>query len=167
MSTRAAGNTCVTFLEAKPIIALLALNYLKKAIQETGQPMSSENRPLSPHLQVYAFKLHMIISIVHRITGAALAFGAVALIYWLGAAAYGPESFASAKRLFGSWFGYLCLFGWSACLFFHLCNGLRHLLWDIGLGFEAKRLNSSGAMVLAGTFILTAMFWIIGLDILK
>ncbi|OHC76392.1 MAG: succinate dehydrogenase, cytochrome b556 subunit [Rhodospirillales bacterium RIFCSPLOWO2_12_FULL_58_28] len=125
--------------------------------------MPRENRPMSPHLQVYAFKLHMAISIFHRITGVALAFGVVALIYWLAAAAYGPESFARAQAVFGSWFGYLCLFGWSACLFYHLCNGIRHLFWDIGWGFAPRRVTATGKMVLAGTVALTALSWAIGI----
>ncbi len=120
---------------------------------------------MSPHLQVYAFELHMAISIFHRITGVVLAFGVVALIYWLAAAAYGPESFARAQWLFGSWFGYLCLFGWSVCLFYHLCNGVRHLLWDIGWGFEVERVKATGLAVLAGTVVLTAASWTIGLSI--
>ncbi len=127
--------------------------------------MPRGNRPMSPHLQVYAFELHMAISIFHRITGVVLAFGVVALIYWLAAAAYGPESFARAQWLFGSWFGYLCLFGWSVCLFYHLCNGVRHLLWDIGWGFEVERVKATGLAVLAGTVVLTAASWTIGLSI--
>ena len=126
--------------------------------------MPRENWPLSPHLQIYAFKLHMTISILHRITGVALAFGVIALVYWLSAAAYGPESFARAQAIFGSWFGYLCLFGWSVCLFYHLCNGIRHLFWDIGWGFEAHQVAASGISVLAGTVVLTALSWAVGLS---
>lgn len=127
--------------------------------------MPHENRPLSPHLQVYAFKLHMAISIFHRITGVALAFGVVALVYWLAAAAYGPESFGHAQAAFGSWFGYLCLFGWSVCLFYHLCNGVRHLFWDIGWGFDPQQVRASGIAVLAGTVVLTVLSWTIGIGI--
>lgn len=127
--------------------------------------MPRENRPLSPHLQVYAFKLHMAISIFHRVTGVALAFGVAALVYWLAAAANGPESFGRAQAVFGSWFGYLCLFGWSVCLFYHLCNGVRHLFWDIGWGFDPQQVRASGIAVLAGTVMLTVLSWTIGIGI--
>ncbi len=126
--------------------------------------MPPENRPISPHLQIYKFKLHMAISISQRITGGALAFGLLAMVYWLSAAAYGPESYARAQAIFGSWFGYFALFGWSVCLFLHLCNGIRHLFWDIGLGFGKSEFKASGLAVLAGTAVLTAVSWFYGLN---
>lgn len=127
--------------------------------------MKSQSRPLSPHLQIYRFKLHMAMSISHRITGVALAVGTLVLLYWLSAAARGPEAYASASAFLGSWFGYLILFGWSAALFYHLCNGVRHLVWDLGLFFEIEEIKQSGVIVLGAAAGLTVLAWILGLAI--
>ena len=98
--------------------------------------MASRNRPLSPHLQVYKPQLTSVLSITHRISGVALAFGAFLLANWVISATYGADAFALAQGLLGSWFGRLILFGMTLALFFHLGNGIRHLAWDIGKGFE-------------------------------
>src|SRR5689334_21637940 len=94
------------------------------------------NRPLSPHLQIYRHQLTSVLSILHRITGVALAVGTILLVYCLIAAASGPEAFVVATSIIGSWIGLILLFGWTFALFFHLANGLRHLFWDARLGFE-------------------------------
>ena len=94
----------------------------------------------------------------------ALTLGALLLVYWLIAAAAGPEAFATAQGLIGSWIGYLFLFGWSVALFYHLCNGIRHLFWDAGFGFELPDAYRSGYAVLAGTAALTLVAWIAGLS---
>ncbi|KJS34104.1 MAG: succinate dehydrogenase [Rhodospirillaceae bacterium BRH_c57] len=127
--------------------------------------MKSTTRPLSPHLQIYSFKLHMAMSIFHRITGVALIVGTLLLVYWLVAAANGPEAYANAAGFLGSWFGLLLIFGWSVALFYHLCNGIRHLLWDAGQGFEIEQIRKSGIVVLAATAVLTVLAWILGLAI--
>ena len=126
----------------------------------TDQPQS--NRPLSPHLQVYKPQYTSILSITHRATGVALAVGTLLLIYWLVGAAGGPESYAAAQGFIGSFFGRLLLFGWSAALFYHLCNGIRHLFWDAGYGFELDTAYKSGMAVLVATVGLTLFSWIIG-----
>lgn len=127
--------------------------------------MKSTTRPLSPHLQIYSFKLHMAMSIFHRITGVALVVGTLLVVYWLAAAANGPEAYADAAGFLGSWFGYLLIFGWSVALFYHLCNGIRHLMWDAGQGFEIEQIRKSGIVVLAATGVLTVLAWILGLAI--
>ncbi len=127
--------------------------------------MLSENSPLSPHLSIYKFRIHMFMSILHRITGVILAAGLMALIYWLAAAAYGAESYARTQAVYQSWFGYLALFGWTACLFYHLCNGIRHMFWDIGWGFEKKQFVNSGLVVLASAAFLTVISWVVGLSV--
>ncbi len=124
--------------------------------------MSTRNRPLSPHLQIYRLPMLALMSITHRATGVFLALGTLLLAYWLGAAAYGPEEFARAQALVGSWLGVLLLMGWSAALFYHLCNGIRHLLWDIGWGFELPQAYRSGRVVLAVAAVLTLASWIVG-----
>ncbi|GAB3121002.1 succinate dehydrogenase, cytochrome b556 subunit [Novispirillum itersonii] len=125
--------------------------------------MKPDSRPLSPHLQIYSFKLHMAMSISHRITGIALVVGTLLLLYWLGSAAAGPQAYATAASLIGSWFGRLLLLGWSFALFYHLCNGIRHLFWDAGKLFEKEEIYKSGIIVLAAAAALTVLAWILGL----
>ncbi len=128
--------------------------------------MTTGNRPLSPHLQVYKPQITSVLSITHRATGVALAVGTLLLVYWLAAAASGPAAYATAQGLVGSWLGYLLLFGWTASLFYHLANGIRHLAWDAGYGYEIKTVYSSGYAVLAATAILTLLSWIVGLAVM-
>ncbi|HEY8014799.1 MAG: succinate dehydrogenase, cytochrome b556 subunit [Dongiales bacterium] len=120
------------------------------------------NRPLSPHLQIYKPQLTSVLSILHRITGVALSVGTILLVYWLIAAASGPGAFATAAGLIGSWFGRLLLLGWTFALFFHLCNGIRHLFWDAGIGFELKTVYASGWTVVAAATVLTIISFIAG-----
>ncbi len=124
--------------------------------------MSSDNRPLSPHLQVYSPQITSVLSILHRLAGIALAVGTLLLVYWLAAAAAGPEAYASAQGLIGSWLGRLLLLGWSAALFYHLLNGIRHLCWDAGWGYELKTVYGSGWAVVIGTAALTLLAWLGG-----
>ena len=122
--------------------------------------MSVRPRPLSPHLQVYRLPLVAVMSITHRITGVALAAGTILLAFWLGGGAYSPSAYARVSAFLGSWIGYLLLFAWSVALYYHLCNGIRHLWWDVGRGFELPAAHRANAMVIAGTVILTAATWI-------
>ncbi len=124
--------------------------------------MAAPNRPLSPHLQIYKPQLTSFLSICHRMTGIGLAVGVLFLVCWLSSAATGPESFARIQEFNGSWFGRLLLFGWTFALFYHLCNGIRHLFWDAGKGFEMEIVNRSGVMVLLGAGALTLIAWIWG-----
>lgn len=128
--------------------------------------MTSSDRPLSPHLQIYKPQLTSVLSIAHRATGIALSVGTLLLVFWLISAAEGPQAFLRAQAFIGSWFGYLILFGWSVSLFYHLSNGIRHLVWDMGYGLELKSTYASGHAVLASTAILTVLAWIIGLTVL-
>jgi succinate dehydrogenase / fumarate reductase cytochrome b subunit len=121
--------------------------------------MEKSQRPLSPHLQIYRPQLTSVLSITHRATGIALAFGTLLLVYWLLAAASGADAYASAQALLGSWIGRIVLLGFSFALFFHLCNGIRHLFWDAGLGFELKTAYASGNAVIIVSILLTLMAW--------
>lgn len=126
--------------------------------------MSGEDRrPLSPHLQIYRPQLTSVLSIMHRITGVALALGTIVLVWWLISGAIGERYFDLVQGFLRSWFGLLILFGWSAALFYHLLNGIRHLFWDAGYGFELKQAYASGYAVLAGTAVLTVLAWIIAI----
>ncbi len=123
--------------------------------------MSSNNRPLSPHLDVYRLPLSALLSVVHRGTGAALSIGTIALVYWLMALAGGESSFSTAQAFMGSVLGRLMLFGWTFALFFHLSNGIRHLFWDAGYGFEKETVKTSSFIVLAAAGFLTLLVWIV------
>ncbi len=117
------------------------------------------NRPLSPHLQIYRPQLTSVLSITHRATGVALSLGTMVLLYWLQAVARGPETYAAAQEFLGSWLVQLVLAGWSWAFFYHLCNGIRHLFWDAGKGFELHQVYASGYTVLAAATTLTALTW--------
>ncbi|MBC7950966.1 MAG: succinate dehydrogenase, cytochrome b556 subunit [Rhodospirillaceae bacterium] len=125
--------------------------------------MTTRNRPLSPHLQIYRLPLLALVSITHRITGVGLVVGLVVLAYWLGSAASGPEAFATAQSLFGSPIGYLLLFAWTVALFFHLCHGIRHILWDTGWGYELPQAYASAKVALIAAAVLTVIAWVAGL----
>lgn len=118
-------------------------------------------RPLSPHLQVYKWQITMVMSILHRITGIVLAAGGLVLAWWLVAAAASPSYFAMVQGILGSWIGKLFLFGWTFALFYHLCNGIRHLWWDMGRGYELPTVYRSGYATLMGAGGLTLLAWII------
>lgn len=125
--------------------------------------MNTGNRPLSPHIQVYRWQWTMFLSIVHRATGIALAVGALLLVCWLLALASGPAAFADVHGFLGSWFGRFLLFGWTWSLMYHLANGIRHLFWDAGLGFELRTTYASGILMVLASLALTGLSWGIGL----
>ena len=125
----------------------------------------ARNRPLSPHLQVYRPQITSVLSITHRATGIVLSLGSVFLVLWLLAAAAGPRTFEIAQDCAGSWLGYAFLFCFSVALFYHLLNGTRHLFWDTGHGFELATATRTGWAVVIGAVVLTAIAWILGLQI--
>ena len=117
--------------------------------------MPARSRPTSPHLSIYRWQIGNTLSILHRITGAALAVGLVALSYWFVSLAGGPDSYAAAARLFASPFGLAVLLGWTFSFLFHLLNGVRHLFWDAGKGFERTQRHVSGWFAVLGAIALT------------
>ena len=117
--------------------------------------MSSSSRPLSPHIQIYKPQLTSVLSISHRATGLFLCLGAVVFAWWVTALAIGPEAYATVREVLGSWLGRLFLFAWAFSFFFHLCNGVRHLFWDAGLGFEIETAYASGKAVVAASIAMT------------
>lgn len=125
--------------------------------------MMPASRPLSPHLQIYRWQITSVLSILHRLTGLALSVGTLLLVWWLVALASGPDAFATAQAFVGSWLGRLLLLGWSFSLFFHLANGIRHLFWDAGYGFEIKTTTASGWAVVVTSVALTVIAWVAGL----
>jgi succinate dehydrogenase / fumarate reductase cytochrome b subunit len=119
-------------------------------------------RPISPHLQVYKPQISSALSIFHRITGCALGAGTLLLTLWLVCAASGDNAFSIIQAFLASWVGLLILIGFTAALFYHFCNGIRHLAWDAGHGYELPTMHRTGYVVLAATVVLTVVFWVIG-----
>ncbi len=117
-------------------------------------------RPLSPHLQIYSPLISMMMSIMHRITGAALYFGSLLLMWWLVAAAVGPHYFEFVNGLFGSWLGRLILLGYTWALMHHLMGGIRHFIWDTGRGYDLKTIDLLSWGTLVTSTLLTALIWL-------
>ena len=124
--------------------------------------MAPQNRPLSPHLQIYKPQITSILSITHRMTGLILALGAFLLASWLITATYGLESFEVAQSLLYSWFGKLVLLGLTFSMYFHLANGIRHLGWDFGRGFDLPKVKATGIAVILLAVALTLLTWLAG-----
>ena len=124
--------------------------------------MATPARPLSPHLQIYRWQISNTLSILHRLSGVFLALGLALLTAWLIALANGPDSYARIMAVLRGPIGLLALAGFTCAFFYHFLNGIRHLFWDAGIGFEKHQSRASGWMVLAGTVVLTiaVLAWI-------
>lgn len=122
-----------------------------------------KERPMSPHLQVYKPQLTSMLSIMHRGSGVFLTLGTPLLICWLAAIAGGPQSYEQFQGFASNWFVSLLLLGWTFAIFYHLCNGIRHLFWDAGKGFEIQDLYKSGWMVLGSALVLTVVAVVLAL----
>ena len=118
--------------------------------------MARRERPLSPHLQVYRPQITSVLSITHRMTGIALAGGILILTYWLTAATYGADAFATAQAVIGSWVGQVVLWGLLFSLYYHLGNGIRHLMWDAESGFDLPSVRRTGMLVVLFAVVMTA-----------
>ena len=125
--------------------------------------MAQSQRPLSPHLLIYRPQLTSVLSISHRFTGVGLGVGALFLVWWLLAAAAGPEAYAMVEAFFASWVGLAFLAGFSFSLFYHLANGVRHMFWDAGMGFDNETISRTGIVMLITTAGLTAGAWALAL----
>jgi len=124
--------------------------------------MSTVQRPTSPHLQIYKWGAHMALSIFHRATGVALGAGTLLLVWWLVALASGPDAYAQFRVCMASVAGKIILFGFTYALMLHLCNGIRHLFWDMGRGFELETTAKSNILVILGSILLTLLAWAVG-----
>jgi succinate dehydrogenase / fumarate reductase cytochrome b subunit len=121
--------------------------------------MADTRRPLSPHLQVYRWQVQMVSSILHRATGIALAVGSLLVVWGLLALAAGEDNFNHFKTIVGHPVGMLLLIGWSWALFFHLCNGIRHLVQDAGAGYAINQFVRSSWLSVVISIVLTALVW--------
>ena len=124
-------------------------------------PMTTHERPLSPHLQIYKVELPMMLSGLHRITGIALSVGSILLVAWISSAVYSAEAFASMNRFLGGYIGQFVLFGWTFSLIYHSVSGVRHLIWDTGRLLEVRQIYSSSKIVLTIAIVLTLLAWIL------
>jgi succinate dehydrogenase / fumarate reductase cytochrome b subunit len=126
-------------------------------------PKSRVERPLSPFMFPTHYKpqITSVMSILHRATGCALGIGTLLLAWWLVAAASGPAAYAQVHGFLGSILGRLILLGFTWALFYHLCNGIRHLFWDVGKGFELATVTKSGIAVLVASAALTLLAWVL------
>ena len=122
--------------------------------------MSTNDRPLSPHLQIYRWQWTMALSILHRATGVALAAGTLLLVYWLMSLATGEAAFMGLQSFLVTLPGKVCLIGWSWALFYHLANGIRHLFWDAGKGYSLPVAQASGYIVFVVSVLLTVALWL-------
>ena len=123
--------------------------------------MSVRLRPISPHLQVYRWQMTSVLSILHRGTGLFLVLGSVMIAFWVVALALGHNIFANYQAWLGSLLGKALLAGWSFSLFYHWANGIRHLLWDAGWGYEIERVYMTGWIVVLVSVVLTGLLWLL------
>lgn len=126
---------------------------------KTHMASIQDQRPLSPHLQIYRPQITSAMSILHRLTGVALSVGTLVLLAWLCAAAYSADYYTFWTNQFTSWYGRVLLIGWSFALFYHLGNGVRHLFWDVVMGFDLRNVTRSGVFVLFFASGMTAVCW--------
>ena len=122
--------------------------------------MSNRTRPLSPHLTIYRWPLTMILSILHRATGVSLSIGLIIFSVWLFAVAFGEQYFTFLVYMSSSWISKFLLVVWTFAFFLHFCNGLRHLYWDTGRGFDRDRVEMSARIVVFSSLLLTSIFWV-------
>lgn len=128
---------------------------------KTGKPTTPlRERPLSPHLTIYKPQISSMLSIAHRGTGVVLYIGAFVLAALLVTLTYGAEVFNNAALLITTPLGQFAILGWSFCLFYHLCNGIRHLFWDAGYGFKVCTMNVTGIITVIVSLALTAGAWV-------
>lgn len=124
---------------------------------------STTNRPLSPHVSIWRWHATMASSIAHRISGVANYTGAVLVTIWLAALAAGPEAYGAVEALMAGPLGILvtlALIGFTLSLTYHMLNGLRHLVWDLGHGFDPKGSNLRSILIFAGAAVITAAIWL-------
>jgi len=127
----------------------------------TSVPRGPADRPMSPHLQVWRWHVTMLTSILHRVTGVGLYLGGLIAAVWAISLANGPESYDTFKAVLGSPLGKFVMLGMTLSAFYHLANGIRHLIWDLGHGLDVKSANASSYTVFGFTIAATIAVWAI------
>ena len=124
--------------------------------------MANSKHPISPHLQIYRLPLTALLSITHRITGVILSVGCLILVWILAAAADSAAAYEVFLPHLSAWYGQLFLVGFVFSLYLHFCNGVRHLVWDAGYGFELETVNLTAKIAIVVAVVLTGLTWLIG-----
>ena len=127
----------------------------------TQTPPGHAARPLSPHLQIWRWHVTMFCSIAHRVTGVGLYLGALLLAAWAVALASGPDAYGAYRSLLGSIPGKVVLFGMTVSIFYHLAAGVRHLVWDVGHGYQPRTADMTGAVCIAFSVVASAAVWVL------
>ena len=122
--------------------------------------MNDSNNPLSPHLQIYRWHISSLLSITHRIAGVINLLALILIFFWLVVLSLGESNYELFLSIINSFFGKSILIGFTWSMSFHLLSGIRHLVWDLGYGFEIKTANISGIIVIISSLALTILFWI-------
>ena len=122
--------------------------------------MNDSKNPLSPHLQIYKWHISSLLSITHRISGVINLLALILIFFWLIALSLGENNYESFLLIINSFFGKFILIGFTWSMTFHLLSGVRHLIWDLGYGFEIKTANISGMIVIISSLVLTIIFWL-------
>ena len=120
-------------------------------------------RPLSPHLQIYKPQITSVLSILHRGTGIVLSIGSIILVLWIVTLTLGESTYLMYSNIINNWFGKFIIFGFTFALFYHLSNGIRHLFWDAGYGYEIETVQKSGLAVVVVSCSLTILIWYLSL----
>ena len=121
----------------------------------------NRQRPLSPHLQIYKPQITSVLSILHRGTGIVLSIGSIILVLWIVTLTLGESTYLMYSNIINNWFGKFIIFGFTFALFYHLSNGIRHLFWDAGYGYDLNHAYISGISVIISSLLLTSMTWLI------
>ena len=124
--------------------------------------MNDSKNPLSPHLQIYRWHISSLLSIIHRISGIINLLGLILIFFWILVLSLGESSYELFLLLINSFFGKFVLIGLTWSMSFHILSGIRHLVWDLGYGYEIKTANISGIIVMIFSFVLTIIFWLFG-----
>jgi len=124
--------------------------------------MTDNQNPLSPHLQIYRWHISSLLSITHRISGIINLFSLILLFFWLVALSLGENNYELFLLVINSFIGKFILIGFTWSMIFHILSGIRHLVWDMGYGFEIKTANISGIVIITSSLILTVIFWLLG-----
>ena len=122
--------------------------------------MNDFKNPLSPHLQIYRWHISSLLSITHRISGVVNLLALILIFFWLIALSLGENNYESFLLVINSFFGKFILIGFTWSMIFHSLSGIRHLIWDLGYGFEIKTANISGIIVIISSLVLTIIFWL-------
>ena len=122
--------------------------------------MNDSKNPLSPHLQIYRWHISSLISITHRISGVINLLALILIFFWLIVLSFGESNYELFLLIINSFFGKFILIGFTWSMSFHILSGIRHLVWDLGYGFEIKTANISGIIVIICSLVLTIIFWL-------